>query len=235
MRKIIFTGGTEGGREILQQAVPTIKPAVLELGGKGPIIVSEPIDWERGHRRRADAGVRAQGGGLFCRHAPVSAGRHARPVRRRSGRQGREDPDGQSARRPHPARAADDAAAPAGDRGTGAGRQEGRRYRRLRRREGQQARPGEGQLHGPDHPDRRHARHGVAKEELFGPGAMRAALREAGRSRSRWPTTPTSVLRATCGATTRAVGHRIAQELECGNVFINAYGYQSEIPLAATR
>jgi acyl-CoA reductase-like NAD-dependent aldehyde dehydrogenase len=25
-------------------------------------------------------------------------------------------------------------------------------------------------------------------------------------------------------------GHRIAQALECGNVFLNAYGYQSEIP-----
>ena len=46
VRKIIFTGGTEGGREILSQAVPTIKPAVLELGGKGPIIVCEPIDWD---------------------------------------------------------------------------------------------------------------------------------------------------------------------------------------------
>ena len=39
VRKIIFTGGTEGGREILQQAAPAIKPAVLELGGKDPIIV----------------------------------------------------------------------------------------------------------------------------------------------------------------------------------------------------
>ena len=48
VRKIIFTGGTEGGREILQQAAPTIKPAVLELGGKGPIIVCEPDRLGRG-------------------------------------------------------------------------------------------------------------------------------------------------------------------------------------------
>ena len=46
VRKIIFTGGTEGGQEILQQSVQTIKPAVLELGGKGPIIVCEGIDWD---------------------------------------------------------------------------------------------------------------------------------------------------------------------------------------------
>ncbi len=45
VRKIIFTGGTDGGREILAQSVQSIKPAVLELGGKGPIIVTEQIDW----------------------------------------------------------------------------------------------------------------------------------------------------------------------------------------------
>src|SRR5262249_24601936 len=42
VRKVIFTGGTEGGREVLGQAAATIKPSVLELGGKGPIIVCEP-------------------------------------------------------------------------------------------------------------------------------------------------------------------------------------------------
>ncbi len=46
VRKVIFTGGTQGGREILQQSVHSITPAVLELGGKGPIIVCEDIDWE---------------------------------------------------------------------------------------------------------------------------------------------------------------------------------------------
>jgi betaine-aldehyde dehydrogenase len=46
VRKIIFTGGTEGGHEILQQCVRNVTPAVLELGGKGPIIVCEGVDWE---------------------------------------------------------------------------------------------------------------------------------------------------------------------------------------------
>jgi acyl-CoA reductase-like NAD-dependent aldehyde dehydrogenase len=31
------------------------------------------------------------------------------------------------------------------------------------------------------------------------------------------------------------LSHRIAQELECGNVFINAYGYQSEIPFGGMK
>ncbi len=46
VRKVIFTGGTEGGLEILRQCIPTVTPAVLELGGKGPIIVCEDIDWD---------------------------------------------------------------------------------------------------------------------------------------------------------------------------------------------
>jgi (Z)-2-((N-methylformamido)methylene)-5-hydroxybutyrolactone dehydrogenase len=45
VRKVIFTGGTEGGHEIMQQAVRTVTPTVLELGGKGPIIVCDEIDW----------------------------------------------------------------------------------------------------------------------------------------------------------------------------------------------
>src|ERR1700730_9069365 len=46
VRKIIFIGGTEGGQEVLQQCIKNVTPAVIELGGKGPIIVSENIDWD---------------------------------------------------------------------------------------------------------------------------------------------------------------------------------------------
>jgi aldehyde dehydrogenase (NAD+) len=45
VRKVIFSGGGEGGYEILQQAARTVTPTVLELGGKGPIIVCDEIDW----------------------------------------------------------------------------------------------------------------------------------------------------------------------------------------------
>ena len=68
VRKIIFTGGTEGGHEILQQAVRTVTPAVLELGGKGPIIVCEDVDWNE-----AIDGVLTQ---AFARKAEVSLCRH---------------------------------------------------------------------------------------------------------------------------------------------------------------
>ncbi len=46
VRKVIFTGGTEGGFEIMQQSIATVTPTVLELGGKGPIILCEDIDWD---------------------------------------------------------------------------------------------------------------------------------------------------------------------------------------------
>ena len=75
----------------------------------------------------------------------------------------------------------------------------------------------------------------VAKEELFGPVLCVHALPARSRRRSRWPTTPTSAWRATCGATTSRRSHHIAQALDCGNVFLNAYGYQSEIPFGGTK
>ena len=46
IKKIIFTGGGEGGYEILQQTARNVTPSVLELGGKGPIIVTENIDFD---------------------------------------------------------------------------------------------------------------------------------------------------------------------------------------------
>lgn len=46
VRKVIFTGGLESGREILHQCSKRVTPAVLELGEKGPIIVCEETDWE---------------------------------------------------------------------------------------------------------------------------------------------------------------------------------------------
>lgn len=63
VRKVIFTGGTEGGQEIMHQAVATVTPTVLELGGKGPIIVCEDVD----HDEAVD-GVLTQ---AFARKAEV--------------------------------------------------------------------------------------------------------------------------------------------------------------------
>ncbi len=42
--KIAFTGSTEVGREIMQQAASTIKKVTLELGGKSPNIILEDAD-----------------------------------------------------------------------------------------------------------------------------------------------------------------------------------------------
>jgi len=46
VKKIIFTGGGDGGNEILLQTAKNVTPAVLELGGKGPIIVTENINFD---------------------------------------------------------------------------------------------------------------------------------------------------------------------------------------------
>jgi acyl-CoA reductase-like NAD-dependent aldehyde dehydrogenase len=44
VRKLVFIGGTEGGREVLRAASENITPVLIELGGKGPIIVCEDVD-----------------------------------------------------------------------------------------------------------------------------------------------------------------------------------------------
>ena len=47
VRGISFTGSVETGRRILAGAAPGIKPAVLELGGKNPMIVFADADLDR--------------------------------------------------------------------------------------------------------------------------------------------------------------------------------------------
>jgi aldehyde dehydrogenase (NAD+) len=47
VRGISFTGSVETGRRVLAAAAPGIKPAVLELGGKNPMIVFGDADVER--------------------------------------------------------------------------------------------------------------------------------------------------------------------------------------------
>ena len=47
VRAISFTGSVETGRKILALAAPGIKPTVLELGGKNPMIVFADADLDR--------------------------------------------------------------------------------------------------------------------------------------------------------------------------------------------
>jgi len=47
VRGITFTGSVETGRQILLGAAPGIKPAVLELGGKNPMIVFPDVDLDK--------------------------------------------------------------------------------------------------------------------------------------------------------------------------------------------
>jgi aldehyde dehydrogenase (NAD+) len=55
VRGISFTGSVETGRLILAGAAPGIKPSVLELGGKNPMIVFPDADLERAAADAADA------------------------------------------------------------------------------------------------------------------------------------------------------------------------------------
>jgi betaine-aldehyde dehydrogenase len=61
---VSFTGGTTAGRAIAEAAGRTLKPVVLELGGKSPNIVFADADLDRAARGMAD-GI-FSGGGQSC-------------------------------------------------------------------------------------------------------------------------------------------------------------------------
>ena len=229
VRKTIFTGGTEGGREILAQSVQSIKPAVLELGGKGPIIVTEQIDWSE-----AIDGVLTQ---AFARKAEVCfagtrlflpSAMHDRFVADLAAKATKipmgNPLDGHT--QLGPLMTADrlreivahvQAAKKAGATVVCGG--------------GKVTKPGleKGNFMAPTiltgvTPDM-----AVAKEELFGP--VLCVLPYEGLNQAIAMANDSDFGLASyvwCNDTRRS--HEIAQELECGNVFINAYGYQSEIP-----
>jgi acyl-CoA reductase-like NAD-dependent aldehyde dehydrogenase len=229
VRKIIFTGGTEGGREILGEAVQTIKPAVLELGGKGPIIVCDAIDWDevidgvltQAFARKAEvcfAGTR-----LF-----VPAGMHDRFIADLAAKAERipmgNPLDGRtqlgplvSDQRLREIVARVDEAKAAGARAHCGGEKV--------------TKPGleKGNFMAPTiltgvTPDM-----AVAKEELFGPVLCVFAYQALDDAIAMANDSDFGLAGYVWCNDTR-LGHRIAQELECGNVFLNAYGYQSEIP-----
>jgi acyl-CoA reductase-like NAD-dependent aldehyde dehydrogenase len=234
VRKIIFTGGTEGGREILLQAAPTIKPSVLELGGKGPIIVCEPIDWDE-----AVDGVLTQ---AFARKAEVCfagtrlflpAALHDRFVADLAARAAR-IPMGDPL----------DAATQLGPLMTAQRLNEILDRVQTAKAAGATIYCGGDKVRTPGleagnfmaptiltdvTPDM-----AVAREELFGPvlcvlpyGTLDRAIETANDSELG--------LASYVWCNDLRLSHKIAAALDCGNVFLNAYGYQSEIPFGGTK
>jgi betaine-aldehyde dehydrogenase len=229
VRKIIFTGGTEGGREILQQSVQSIKPAVLELGGKAPIIITEQIDWDE-----AIDGVLTQ---AFARKAEVCfagtrlflpAAMHDRFVADLAAKAGK-IPMGNPL----------DGRTQLGPLMTGERLQEIVAHVLAAKKAGatvicggqKVSKPGleKGNFMAPTILTDVTQDMAVVREELFGPvlcvlpyqrldeAVAMANDSDFGLASYVW-----------CNDMRRS--HEIAQELECGNVFINSYGYQSEIP-----
>jgi acyl-CoA reductase-like NAD-dependent aldehyde dehydrogenase len=234
VRKIIFTGGTEGGREILRQAAHTVTPAVLELGGKGPIIVCDQIDWDetldgvltQAFARKAEvcfAGTR-----LFLPakiHDKFVADLAALAARIPLG-----NPlDGKTqlgplmtAERLQDILAQIEAGKKAGAKVYAGGQKE----MRPDLEKGNFLRP---TILTNVRPDM-----AVARDELFGPvlcvtpyDSLDDAVAMANDSEYG--------LASYVWSNDIRVSNRLAQDIEAGNVFINAYGYQSEIPFGGCK
>jgi acyl-CoA reductase-like NAD-dependent aldehyde dehydrogenase len=229
VRKIIFTGGTEGGREILQQSVPSIKPAVLELGGKGPIIVCEDIDWDeaidgvltQAFARKAEvcfAGTRLYiPAAMHDRFvADLAAKAHRIPmgnpldVRTQLGPLISDERLREIVARVHAAKAAGAKVHCGGEKVTAPGL-------------------AQGNFIAPTIITGATPHMAVAKEELFGPVLCVFPYEKLDQAVAMANDTDLG-LAAYVWCNDARLGHRLAQELECGNVFLNSYGYQSEIP-----
>lgn len=229
VRKVIFTGGTEGGQEILRQCVAHVTPAVLELGGKGPIIVCDEIDWDE-----AIDGVLTQ---AFARKAEVcfAGTRLFIPPRMHDkfvadlGDKANRIPmgnplDGSTQLGPlmtasrldeivaRVERATADGASLVcgGRKATGAGLEEGN-------------------FMPPTILTGVTAEMEVAKEELFGPVLSVSTYKDIDEAIAMSNASEYGLASYVwCNDIRKS--NRIANELECGNVFLNAYGYQSEVP-----
>jgi acyl-CoA reductase-like NAD-dependent aldehyde dehydrogenase len=229
VRKIIFTGGTEGGREILHQAAHSVTPAVLELGGKGPIIVCDNIDWDeaidgvltQAFARKAE--VCFAGSRLFVpsklhdKFVTALAEKAARiPLGNPLDVQTQLGPL-MTAQRLTDILAQIETAKTEGVKVFCGGEKEARPDLR----KGNFIRPTILTKVKPDL--------AIAREELFGPVLCVTAYNELDDA-IRMANDSEYGLASYVWSNDLRESHRIAQELEAGNVFLNAYGYQSEIP-----
>lgn len=66
VRMITFTGGTATGRRIMEMAARSVKPVILELGGKAPFIVFADADLEAAAQGAVVAGFTNTGQDCSC-------------------------------------------------------------------------------------------------------------------------------------------------------------------------
>jgi (Z)-2-((N-methylformamido)methylene)-5-hydroxybutyrolactone dehydrogenase len=229
IRKLVFTGGTAAGRDVLRDAADNITPALVELGGKGPIVVCDDVDIDE-----AVDGVMSQ---AFARLGQVCfagtrlflpAGIHDRFIERLARK-------ASTIRLGHPM----DEATEMGPLISRAHLDSVLRYVEEAVRQGAQVAPGGGRATEPALAKGNYMRPvivtgvkpgmKISEEEVFGPvlavlryTELDEAVREAnathyGLAGYVWTN---DVRRA----------HQLASSLECGNVFVNTYRYGSEVP-----
>ncbi len=234
VRKVIFTGGTEGGLEILHQAAETVTPAVLELGGKGPIIVCEDIDWDE-----AIDGVLTQ---AFARKSEVCfAGSrlflpdsiHDRFVKDLAAKANR-IPLGNPL----------DDATQLGPLLTPDRVDFVQGYVDAARKDGAQVICGGSRPEDAELKDGNYFMptiltgltndHKAAQDEIFGPVLMVMRYSDLNDAVAQANDSDFGLASYVWTNDVRK-GHDLAQRIESGNVFINSYGYQSEIPFGGYR
>ena len=98
VRRISFTGSTRIGRLVAETAARYLKPILLELGGKAPLVVLDDADLDAGGRRRRLRRVRQPGPGLHVDRAHRGRREGGRRIPAEIRRQGARAAGGRSAR-----------------------------------------------------------------------------------------------------------------------------------------
>jgi hypothetical protein len=99
VRFVGFTGSTEVGKILYQQAAVGVKKLGLELGGNAPFVVFDDADIDRCRRRRHRLEIPQHGPDLCLRQPALRPGQDLRPVRRKAFEESRGDEDRRRHRR----------------------------------------------------------------------------------------------------------------------------------------
>ncbi len=107
LRKLSFTGSTEVGRRLMQQASENLLRLSMELGGNAPFIVFDDADVDAAVQGAVIAKMRNIGEACTAANRFHVAGVGGRRIRRETGRKARRDAGRTGYRGRHPGRSAD--------------------------------------------------------------------------------------------------------------------------------
>jgi betaine-aldehyde dehydrogenase len=235
IRKVSLTGEVGTGKAVMSDAAQSLKNVTLELGGKSPLIVFERCQARQCGCRSAAREFLFFGAGLLQRHAGVRASIDQGGLSRAAGQAGCRHAHRRSDGSGHAGGRADFRAAHA--QGAGLHRARPRRGRAAGdgRRARDRGRAGEGLLRRTHRIRQLPRRHGIVREEIFGPVMSVLEFEDEQEVIERANATEFGLA---AGVFTNDLtrGHRVIARLQAGTCWINHYNVTPiELPFGGVK